>query len=156
ELTRSMPGLGVAVHLNLSDGVPLAGRESVPRLVNEAGEVEGGPESLLLKIATRALALSEVGKERDAQIRWVRDAGGQPTHLDGHKHVHMLPGLFDIALRLAKRHRIGAIRISHETSRLRSALSAGEELRPSAVLKQGVQARGLKLLARDAREQAVR
>jgi hopanoid biosynthesis associated protein HpnK len=156
ELTRSMPGLGVAVHLNLSDGAPLAGRESVPSLVNEAGEFQGGPESLLLKIATRALALSEVEKEWDAQIRRVRDAGVQPTHLDGHKHVHMLPGLFELALRLAKRHGIGAIRISHETSRLRTALSAGKELRPSAVLKQGVQARGLQLLARDARKQAVR
>jgi chitin disaccharide deacetylase len=156
ELTRSVPGLGVGVHLNLSDGAPLAGRASVPSLVNQAGEFEGGPESLLLRIATRALALSEVEKEWDAQIGRVRDVAVQPTHLDGHKHVHMLPGLFEIALRLAKRHAIGAIRISHENSRLRAALSAGEELRPSAVLKQGVQARGLKLLARDAREQAVR
>lgn len=156
ELTRSVPGLGVGVHLNLSDGAPLAGRASVPSLVNQAGEFEGGPESLLLRIATRALALSEVEKEWDAQIGRVRDVAVQPTHLDGHKHVHMLPGLFEIALRLAKRHAIGAIRISHENSRLRAALSAGVALRPSVVLKQGVQARGLKLLARDAREQAVR
>jgi predicted glycoside hydrolase/deacetylase ChbG (UPF0249 family) len=67
----------------------------------------------------------------------------------------MLPGLFEIALRLAKRHGIGAVRVSHEASNLRAALSTGE-LRASIVLKQGVQARGLKLLARDAREQADR
>jgi predicted glycoside hydrolase/deacetylase ChbG (UPF0249 family) len=85
----------------------------------------------------------------------VRDAGIEPTHLDGHKHVHMLPGLFEIALRLAKRHGIGAIRVSHEASSLRSALSTGHS-RAGVVLKQGVQARGLKLLARDAREQAER
>jgi predicted glycoside hydrolase/deacetylase ChbG (UPF0249 family) len=59
-------------------------------------------------------------------------------------------------LRLAKRYGIGAIRVAHEASSLRSALSAGDELHTSVVLKQGVQARGLKLLARDAREQAER
>jgi predicted glycoside hydrolase/deacetylase ChbG (UPF0249 family) len=99
--------------------------------------------------------MGQVELEWEAQIAKVRNAGVEPTHLDGHKHVHMLPGLFEIALRLAKRHGIGAIRVSHEASSLRAALSAGER-RAAVVLKQGVQARGLKLLARDAREQAER
>jgi hopanoid biosynthesis associated protein HpnK len=155
ELVRKTQGLGVGVHLNLSDGPPVAAREAVPTLVNASGEFEGGPDSLLLKIATRGLAMREVETEWAAQIAKIRAAGIQPTHLDGHKHVHMLPGLFEIALRLARRHGIGAIRVSHEASGLRAALSTGEA-RASVVLKQGVQARGLKLLARDAREQADR
>jgi chitin disaccharide deacetylase len=154
EVARSTPGLGVGVHLNLSDGAPVATPELVTSLVNTRGEFEGGPESLLLRIAGRSLALHEVEQEWEAQIEKVRDAGIQPTHLDGHKHVHMLPGLFEIALRLAKRCGVGAIRVAHEESSLRAALSSGEELHTVAVLKQGVQARGLKLLARDAREQA--
>ena len=154
-LARDAGGLGLGVHLNLNDGPPVAPHESVPSLVNDAGEFEGGPDSLLLKLATRGLSLREVEVEWSAQISKVRDAGIEPTHLDGHKHVHMLPGLFEIALRLAKRHGIGAIRVSHEASSLRSALSTGER-RAAVVLKQGVQARGLKLLARDAREQAER
>jgi len=68
----------------------------------------------------------------------------------------MLPGLFEIALRLAKRHGIGAIRVSLEASNLRAALASGSSRNAGAVMKQGVQARGLKLLARDAREQAAR
>jgi hopanoid biosynthesis associated protein HpnK len=148
-------GLGVGVHLNLSDGPPTAAAEAVPSLVSDSGELEGGPDSLLLKIATRGLSMREVETEWEAQISKIRAAGVEPTHLDGHKHVHMLPGLFEIALRLAKRHGIGAIRVSHEASNLRAALTTGE-LRASVVLKQGVQARGLKLLARDAREQADR
>jgi predicted glycoside hydrolase/deacetylase ChbG (UPF0249 family) len=151
-----MPGLGVGVHLNLSDGAPVTPREQVKRLVNEAGMLEGGPESLLLRLARRSLALDEVEREWEAQIRKARGAGIQPTHLDGHKHVHMLPGLFEIALRLAKRHGIGAVRVAHEASNLRAALSSGGEHHASVVMKQGVQARGLKLLARDARGQAER
>lgn len=156
EVALSTPGLGVGVHLNLSDGPPVAARELVTSLVNDTGEFDGGPESLLLRIARGALALHEVEQEWEAQIEKIREAGIQPTHLDGHKHVHMLPGLFEIAVRLAKRYTIGAIRVAHEASTLRSALSTGEELHTAAVLKQGVQARGLKLLARDAREQAER
>jgi len=68
----------------------------------------------------------------------------------------MLPGLYDITLRLAKKFAIRAIRISHEESTLRSALSAGKPQKGGVVLRQGVQARGLKLLARDARETADR
>ncbi len=154
EMARAAGGLGVGVHLNLTDGAPVTGRESVTSLLNKQGEFAGGPESLLLRRASRGLLLKEVEREWNAQIQKVRDAGIEPTHLDGHKHVHMLPGLFEIALRLAKRHGIGAIRVSLEASSLRAALSSGAKRRAGVVMKQGVQARGLKLLARDAREQA--
>jgi predicted glycoside hydrolase/deacetylase ChbG (UPF0249 family) len=153
EVARSNPELGVGVHLNLSDGPPTAKVQEVQGLVNYAGDLEGRPANLLLRIASRSLPLEEVEREWDAQIRKVRDSGIPPTHLDGHKHVQMLPRLFEIALRLAKKHGIRAIRVSHEESKLRSVLSSGGQ-RPGVVLKQGVQARGLKLLARDAREMA--
>jgi predicted glycoside hydrolase/deacetylase ChbG (UPF0249 family) len=156
ELARTTPGLGVGVHLNLSDGEPVAERELVTSLVNERGEMEGRPESLLLRLARRSVSLEEVEREWDAQIQKVRDLGVEPTHLDGHRHVQMLPGLFEIALRLAKKHGIAAARISHEESSLRAALSAGAKQKATVVMKQGVQARGLKLLAPDAREQAER
>src|SRR5262249_19580699 len=144
------------VHLNLSDGTPIAERETVTSLLNDEGTFSGGPESLLLRIARRTLDLGEVEREWDAQIGKIREVGLAPTHLDGHKHVHMLPGLFEIALRLAKRHGIPAIRVAHEESRLRTALATGQEHNAGVVMKQGVQARGLKLLARDARDMAER
>jgi chitin disaccharide deacetylase len=156
EAVRSAPGLGVGVHLNLSDGPPVADRETITSLLNNDGEFAGGPESLLLRRVRRGLLLTEVESEWDAQIQKVRYAGIAPTHLDGHKHVHMLPGLFEIALKLAKRHDIGAIRVSLEASSLRAALSSGSKQHARVVMKQGVQARGLKLLARHAREQAER
>lgn len=156
EAARSAPGRGVGVHLNLSDGPPVADREAVISLLNDEGKFTGGPESLLLRRARRGLVLAEVEQEWDAQIQKVRDAGIAPTHLDGHKHVHMLPGLFEIALRLAKKHNIGAIRVSLEASSLRAALACGSQQNSAVVMKQGVQARGLKLLARHAREQAQR
>jgi chitin disaccharide deacetylase len=151
ELARITPAMGVGVHLNLSDGKPVSPVDAVSSIVNDRGEFAGGSESLLLRVARRNLRLAEVESEWGSQIQKISDAGIHPTHLDGHKHVHMLPGLFEIALRLAKRHGIGAVRVSHEASTLRAALSTGEKQNAPLVMKQGVQARVLKLLARDAR-----
>jgi hopanoid biosynthesis associated protein HpnK len=154
NVARALPALGVGVHLNLSDGAPLSGAKSVPTLVDEKGKLSSGPEQLLLKLAGRKLKLAEVEREWDAQIKKICAAGVSPTHLDGHKHVHMLPGLFPVALKLAKRHSISAIRIANEASSLRAALSGKFGRNAGTLLKQGVQARGLKLLARDARKLA--
>ena len=154
KAAKSAPRLALGVHLNLSDGEPVADRESVISLLNDDACFAGGPESLLWKRARRGLILDEVEEEWDAQIQKVSDAGIRPTHLDGHKHVHMLPGFFEIALRLAKKHGIEAIRVSLEESSLRAALASGSQHRAGVVMKQGVQARGLKLLARDARKRA--
>jgi chitin disaccharide deacetylase len=153
DVAHANPELGVGVHLNLSDGPPTADPEEVSGLLNETHCLQDGPEGLLLRIASRSLPLEQVEREWDAQIQEIRDAGIEPTHLDGHKHVQMLPGLFEIALRLAKKHGIRAVRVSHEESKLRAVLAAGGG-QTGVVLKQGVQARGLKLLARDAREMA--
>src|SRR6195256_2022122 len=49
EAARSAPGLGVGVHLNLSDGPPVAERETVTALLDENGEFTGGTERLLLR-----------------------------------------------------------------------------------------------------------
>ena len=149
------PRLGVGVHLNLSDGKPLAPARQVKSLLDENGNFSGGPETLLFRLTAKSLDAREVELEWNAQIEKVRAAGIRPTHLDGHKHVQMLPGLFAVALRLAKKHGIEAVRVSHEASSLRAALNSGGET-AGLMLKQGVQARGLKLLARDARKMAER
>jgi chitin disaccharide deacetylase len=156
EISRSNPELGIGLHLNLSDGPPTAPAKEVKGLLSKGGDLEDTPEILLVKIAGRGLRLEQVEYEWDAQAQKVRDAGIQPSHLDGHKHVHMLPGLFEVALRLARKHKIRAIRVAHEESTLRTALSSGKGQQKGVVLKQGVQARGLKLLARDARKMAER
>jgi hopanoid biosynthesis associated protein HpnK len=152
---RELPRLGVGVHLNLSDGKPAAPAQRVKSLLSDGGEFFGGPEALLFRLTAKSANRKEVEIEWDAQIEKVRNAGVRPTHLDGHKHVQMLPGLFEIALRLARKHGIAAVRVSHEASSLRAALTEGGES-SRVIIKQGVQARGLKFLARGARAMAER
>ena len=156
ELTRSEPRLGVGIHLCLSDIPPVLRPSSVPGLVNAQGVLSGEPGGLLLRRLRGRLNLSEVEREWDAQIRKVREAGVAPTHLDGHKHVHMLPGLFEIAVRLAVQHEIRAIRLSLEDSNLRAWLTPRNGWLSAAAAKQRLRAEALRLLARNARPLARR
>lgn len=154
DVARSNLELGVGVHLNLSNGPPTANPNEVSSLLNAQGQLHLATGALFLRIVTSRLNLDEVQREWEQQIRKVRGAGISPTHLDGHKHVHMLPGLFEIAVRLAKKHGIRGIRISHEDSRLRAWLSSGTQQNTTVLLEQAAQARVLKFLARNARDLA--
>ena len=66
--------------------------------------------------AERAALLSEVETEWRAQIRRVRELCGERevAALDGHEHIHMLPFLFEVAVRLAREHGIPELRICRE------------------------------------------
>lgn len=49
--------------------------------------------------------------EADWQIRQCLDHGLHSDHLDSHQHVHLLPVIWPVALRLARTHRIPRVRI---------------------------------------------
>jgi predicted glycoside hydrolase/deacetylase ChbG (UPF0249 family) len=122
-LVRVRPSLAVGVHLVLTEHEPLSG-SSVPSLVGGDGRFPANTVTLARRQLRRRAAPVEVRRELDAQIRRVRDAGIAITHLDGHQHVHVLPGIAPIVAELAAEHRIGAVRYPAERWRgymLRSA-----------------------------------
>ena len=51
-----------------------------------------------------------IARELEAQVARVLDAGIQPTHLDTHKHSHLLPQVADVVGELSERHRIPWVR----------------------------------------------
>jgi len=156
RLARQERRLGVGVHLNLSDGAPLLPRWEVPSLVNEQGHFFGGPMKLVARMLAGRLRAAEVETEWDAQIGKVEKAGIQPTHLDGHKHVHMLPALFPIALRVARRHAIPAVRVSIEHFLGWNGTLRRNRRSTLAILTQHARARALNWMATDARAEVER
>src|SRR6266567_2877528 len=65
------PRLGVGVHLNLSDGKPLAPARQVKSLLDENGNFSGRPETLLFRLTAKSLDAREVELEWNAQIEKV-------------------------------------------------------------------------------------
>lgn len=86
----------VGLHLQLTDGRPRLPAEDVPSLVDGAG---GFPRR---RAAVRSPNAAEVAREWRAQLAALRALGIEPTHLDSHHHVHLLPQVFDVFAELAR------------------------------------------------------
>ena len=110
---REAPDLGIGLHLVLTEGRPLAGKNAA-WLTDPAGEFIRALPALSRLVRSSADAREAVRKEWDAQVRWALDHDLRPTHLDSHKHVHLMPVLLPIAVDLARRHGIPAIRTTAE------------------------------------------
>ncbi len=91
-------GMGVGVHLNLTRGRPLT--EGLAKLVG--GELT--PRLDWLDEETLPLAEEELSAQLEALMR----LGVRPDHLNTHHHLHAENRLvFDLVVKLAKRHRLG-------------------------------------------------
>ena len=115
-LAKSRPKLDVGVHLVLTEQRPLAGA-AVASLVGHDGRFPPHVVQLAGKQLRGAISLAEVRIELDAQIRRVRAAGIAVSHLDGHQHVHVLPGVARVVAELAAAHGISAVRYPSERVR---------------------------------------
>ena len=117
ELARQRPSLAVGVHLVLTEQRPLSGAAATASLVRRDGTFEPHLKQLLAKRLRGLVSMQEVRRELDAQIRRVRSAGIAINHLDGHQHVHVLPGVARVVAELAEAHGISAVRYPAERLR---------------------------------------
>ncbi len=117
SLARARPRLAVGVHLVLTEQQPLLGAEATASLVGADGKFEPHLKDLLAKQLRGGLVLAEVRRELDAQIARVRTAGIGISHLDGHQHVHVLPGVARVVAELAAAHGVRAVRYPVERVR---------------------------------------
>jgi predicted glycoside hydrolase/deacetylase ChbG (UPF0249 family) len=90
-LARENPDLDVGVHLVLVGG-------------------EGYPATVAQLIRTIALGKIDLYDELTCQVRKVLDAGIRPTHLDTHKHTHLLPPVLQAVARIADEFKIAWVR----------------------------------------------
>lgn len=104
------PKLGVGVHLNLTHGPPVSSASRVSSIVTPGGTFYPGPGILARRVLTRKAKLSDVESELRNQIEKIASAGIRITHLDGHKHIHLLPPIFSVVLKLAHEYGIDCVR----------------------------------------------
>lgn len=97
ELARAHPSLDVGAHLVLVQGSSLLTGEPLPQSVPEL-------------IGALALRRLHPYSELRAQMERILSAGVRVTHLDTHKHTHLLPPVLDAVLRLAEEHGVRWVR----------------------------------------------
>ncbi len=117
DLLRSCPGLDVGVHLMLTGGRPAGHPARVPTLLTSGGAFASDQWRFIARLARGAVSLIDVETEFRAQIERVLAAGLAPCHLNGHQHLHVLPGVFDVVVRLALEYRVPYVRIPADRAR---------------------------------------
>jgi predicted glycoside hydrolase/deacetylase ChbG (UPF0249 family) len=110
-IAHANPSLGVGCHIVLTDGSPLSPPETIPTLLGPDGKTfRPSLGSFFLAVLTGRVAEADIAREATAQIARLQQNGIIPTHLDTHKHTHILPGVARPLLTVAERLGIPAIR----------------------------------------------
>jgi predicted glycoside hydrolase/deacetylase ChbG (UPF0249 family) len=111
QLARENPSLDIGCHMVLV-GSP------------------GFPDSVTQLIWALARKQIDVYGELTAQVRRIMEAGIQPTHLDTHKHTHLLPPVLEAVARIGEEFQIPWVRrpfdlpmSGNRVSRTRKAVS---------------------------------
>jgi predicted glycoside hydrolase/deacetylase ChbG (UPF0249 family) len=105
------PRLDAGIHLVLVGERPLNPPARVPSLVGRDGRLPAGFRDFTWRYARQAIHPDEVERELRAQIEAVLRLGVQPLHLNSHQHLHVLPRILDIVLRLAVEYGIAWVRV---------------------------------------------
>lgn len=89
-------GLPLGLHLNLTEGTPIA--KDVPSLMHEDHPtVMRGKEGFVTALEAGKITEADIRKEMIAQIERFREMTGEyPYHLDGHNHAHVFPMVRDV------------------------------------------------------------
>ncbi len=108
---QQRPNLGLGMHLNITYGKPLIQNSLYS---DKEGIFNLGYLDLLKNRSPEFLAAVEA--EWEAQIKRVLSASQTKklTHLDSHRHVHMIPHLYKITVKLAKKYGVERIRLVNE------------------------------------------
>lgn len=97
---KDLPFNDVGAHLSLSETKPILPSSRFYKTHNE----------FFFSLLLGRINLNDVSAELNAQIEILKKAGRRITHINSHEHVHMIPQVLDIFVRLAKEYGISAIR----------------------------------------------
>ena len=117
EQARQNPGLGVGCHVVLTDGLPVLAADAIPSLLGkDRNSFRPSLSAFLIAVLLGRVHEAEMALEAEAQIRRLQNAGIRVTHLDTHKHTHMLPAVARALLIAAERTGVRALRNPFEPS----------------------------------------
>ncbi|XP_028904888.1 carbohydrate deacetylase isoform X2 [Ornithorhynchus anatinus] len=108
-------GIPTGLHLNLTEGSSVSGAVGPGSSLRAAGGFLPGKLGLRQALQRGHLDLAEVKLELEAQLALFRDLlGRDPLHVDGHQHVHVLPGVRRVFAQVLESHGIQFTRVPAE------------------------------------------
>jgi chitin disaccharide deacetylase len=115
DIIRRNPGLSAGLHFTLVLSKPVSDPTKIPSLLKDSSNFMDYWYNFYYALLLKKVNLDELEFELKAQIGKLIDHGINPTHINGHLHLHLLPGVIDRVIRIAKSHGIKWIRTPKET-----------------------------------------
>jgi chitin disaccharide deacetylase len=109
-LTARTENLDVGIHLVLTELAPVSSPDKLPGLIDDRGRLPATPAKLMVGLLQGKINRAALRWELAGQITKVLDHGLHPTHLDSHKHVHVLPQVLEVVIDLARSFSISWVR----------------------------------------------
>lgn len=114
---KNMPKLEMGLHLNLTNENPAANPKDIPLLVDAAGKLKNGfLQLLILSFGHPREFAHQIEIETKAQIDKYLATGLKLMHIDGHRHVHLIPAIFKVVQKLRQQYNIPRVRIMNENA----------------------------------------
>lgn len=107
---RTMPGLGVGLHVVLVEGRPALPPERLPALVGADGRFRIDMARLALRLFADPAARRQLAAEVEAQFAAFAATGLPLDHVNAHKHFHLHPTIAATVLRIGRRYGMRAVR----------------------------------------------
>ena len=114
ELAHQNPNLDVGVHLTLTGEKPVLSEDMIPSLLSNDGLFFPDKWQFMRKYFSKYISKIEIEKEYRAQIEKIKNENIKISHIDSHQHLHVLPGISGIVLKIARNHGIKYVRYPRE------------------------------------------
>lgn len=106
EITKMLPQANIGIHLVLVEEKSLTGIK-LPKNHKE----------FFIKYIFGLINKKKIEAEFCAQIQKILHVGIKPVFINSHQHLHLLPGIMDIVIKIAKENNIEYIRLVNELIR---------------------------------------
>ncbi len=111
RIAHAQPTLGIGCHIVLTDGTPLSPPETIPTLLGrDRKSFRPSLTDFFLAVLIGKVSEADIAREAQAQIQRLQHAGIQITHVDTHKHTHILKRVARPLLAICERMGVQAIR----------------------------------------------
>ena len=115
NLAKKMPNLNIGLHANLTNESSILSPTEIPLLVDENGKFKHGFVNLAILSVLHPKELKRQAKaEIKAQIDKALSCGIKLSHLDSHRHIHMIPSIFKAFMELCQEYNIPRLRFVNE------------------------------------------
>lgn len=105
--------LSAGLHLNFTDGAPLSNQKDIETILTPDGFFHDRKTFKRL-LDAESIDRMHVEREARAQVDWMFDHYGMPSHIDSHHNFHIHPFIIPLLLPILERYGIDKVRITRE------------------------------------------